>query len=137
MSDSMRIGNVVWADGTVACAHCGHRLCDSGSNWKDHCLARRGSAADRLNAGEFGAAFKVHENAAVELAELSCPGCKAMLSVELYLDGEPYRSDYRTLEQAREAGYDPVAEFRDDAGSWLSFGARGRAGGDDGPEAAG
>jgi acetone carboxylase gamma subunit len=119
--DLMKIGNVLHAESGSTCASCGHPLGGPGDNWKQHALARRGSAAERLNGGEFGPFYRVHENQYVELAELFCPECHALLSVELYLKGEPYRRDYRSLEAARESGYDAVAEFKENPELWISF----------------
>jgi acetone carboxylase gamma subunit len=121
MSNEMKIGNVVYAAAGPTCEHCGTTICGRDENWKEHSLARRGNAAERLNDGEFGDHFQVHENEHVELAELFCPNCKALLTVELYLHGEPYRREYQSLESASAAGYDAVAEFRDDADAWVSF----------------
>lgn len=117
----MKIGNVVWAGEQVQCAHCSERLCDATENWKDHSLAHRGLASERLTPERFGPSFRVHENPNVELAELFCPHCKALLSVELYLVGEPYRWDYRSPELARDQDYDPAREIREDPDSWISF----------------
>lgn len=121
MSNEMKIGSVVYAESGPSCAHCEEAIGGPDENWKEHSLARRGNAAGRLNGGEFGDHFQVHENEHVELAELFCPHCKALLTVELYQRGEPYRREYQSLESARAAGYDPVAEFRDDPDSWVSF----------------
>jgi acetone carboxylase gamma subunit len=117
----MKIGNIVHTESGSRCGGCAESLCGPDENWKDHSLARRGNAAERLNNGDFGRFYKVHDNEHVELAELFCPHCKALLSVELYLHGEPYRSDYLTLEAGRSEGYDPVAEFRDEPEAWTSF----------------
>jgi acetone carboxylase gamma subunit len=117
----MKIGNVVWEGEEVRCAHCSERLCEASQNWKDHSLARRGLASERLTPEHFGPSFRVQDNANVELAELFCPNCKALLSVELYLIGEPYRWDYRSADVAGAQGYDPAQEWRDDPSSWISF----------------
>jgi acetone carboxylase gamma subunit len=116
-----KIGNVVHNGEGSSCAACGERISAPGENWKDHALARRGNAADRLNTGEFGQFYRVHENQHVEIAELFCPHCNDLLSVELYLQGEPYRWDYRSLEEARSQGYDAASEFRENPDAWISF----------------
>lgn len=121
MSSKMQIGSVVYTDSGAKCAHCSQHFCSPEQNWKEHVVANRGRAAERLNNGQFGEHYQVHEHDEVELAELYCPGCKALLTVEIYLKGEPYRREYQTLESARAAGYDPVAEFRDSPGDWISF----------------
>jgi acetone carboxylase gamma subunit len=117
----MKIGNVVHNGEGSSCAACGERISAPGENWKDHALARRGNAADRLNTGEFGQFYRVHENQHVEIAELFCPHCNDLLSVELYLQGEPYRWDYRSLDEARSQGYDAASEFRENPDAWISF----------------
>jgi acetone carboxylase gamma subunit len=117
----MKIGNVVHREEGASCAECGGALCGPGENWKDRALARRGNAAERLNGAEFGESYRVHENEHVELAEMFCPQCRALLSVEIYLQGEPYRWDFRSLATAREQGYDAVAEFKQDPDAWISF----------------
>jgi acetone carboxylase gamma subunit len=120
-AEQMKIGNVEHGPSGCSCAGCGGTLCGQGENWKEHVLAKRGNAADRLNQGQFGESYRVHENQHVELAELFCPHCHDLLSVELYLKDEPYRWDYRSLETAKEQGYDPVSEFHQDEDSWISF----------------
>ena len=117
----MTIGNLLWDGGAVHCARCSERLCDESQNWKDHSLARRGLASERLTPEHFGPSFRVQDNPNVELAELFCPHCKALLSVELYLVGEPYRWDHRSLDVAREHDYDPMEEFQRDPAAWISF----------------
>lgn len=118
---SMKIGNLLWEGGGVHCAFCSERLSDESDNWKDHSLARRGLASERLTPEHFGPSFRVHENPNVEIAELFCPHCKGLLSVELYLVGEPYRWDHRSLDVAREQDYDPMEEFQRDPDAWISF----------------
>jgi acetone carboxylase gamma subunit len=118
---SMKIGNLAWEGDAVHCGVCDERLCDESQNWKDHSLARRGLASERLTPEHFGPSFRVHDNPNVELAELFCPHCKALLSVELYLAGEPYRWDHRSLEVARDQDYDPMEEFQRDPDAWISF----------------
>lgn len=120
-STYMKIGNLVWHDNGVHCAFCEHRLSDESQNWKEFSLARRGLASERLTSDHFGPSFRVQENPNVELAELFCPQCKALLSVELYLLGEPYRWDHRSLEVASEQDYNPMAEFQRDPSAWISF----------------
>lgn len=118
----MQIGNITYRkSGEVCCAECDLLLASPGENWKDLVRSRRGNAAERLNGGEFGPLYRVHENPHVELAELFCPSCHGLLSVELYLKGEPYRWDYRSLDEAREQGYDAVAAYKQDPGAWISF----------------
>jgi acetone carboxylase gamma subunit len=117
----MKIGNVVWAGDEVRCARCSERLWVASHNWKDHSLAKRGLASERLTSEHFGPSFRVHDNENVELAELFCPHCKALLSVELYLVGEPYRWDYRSLDVAAEQDYDLAEDFRRDPAAWISF----------------
>lgn len=119
--EQMKIGNVLHSESGSSCAGCNEAICGPGENWKEHVLARRGNAASRLNNAEFGESYRVHENQHVELAELFCPRCHDLLSVELYLKGEAYRWDYRSLAMAQEQGYDPVAEFREDPDAWISF----------------
>ncbi|MGE0862200.1 MAG: acetone carboxylase subunit gamma [Gammaproteobacteria bacterium] len=120
----MQIGDVRWDDVThdVHCVPCGARLCADDQNWKAHALVRRGNAAERLNGGGFGDTYRLYEHAELELAEIFCPACKALLSVELYLRGEPLRWSWRSLAVAARQGYDPVAEFAADPTSWISFG---------------
>jgi acetone carboxylase gamma subunit len=121
MAEQMKIGNVLHGEAGSSCASCNESISGPGENWKEHALARRGNAADRLNTGEFGSSYRVHENPHVELAELFCPHCRELLSVELYLDGEQYRWDYRSLATAQEQGYDAVKEFQQDPEAWISF----------------
>ena len=120
----MRIGDVVWDTDAheVRCAPCGERLCADDENWKEHALVKRGNAAERLNGGSFGPAYRVYAHADLELAEIFCPACKALLSVELYLRDEPLRWTYRSLEAAARQGYDAPADYRADPDSWISFG---------------
>jgi acetone carboxylase gamma subunit len=120
-SEELKIGKVIWRDSGVYCSHCDAEICGVDENWKDHSLARRGLAAEQLTASRFGPSYKLHPNPRVEVAELFCPTCKGLLSVELYKAGEPYRWDYSTLERGRERGYDPVGEFRNDPDSWIAF----------------
>ncbi|HKP18273.1 MAG TPA: acetone carboxylase subunit gamma, partial [Gaiellaceae bacterium] len=119
----LTFGPVVWrgAADSVECAGCRARLCGRDENWKEHVLAVRGNAAERLARGEFGTTYRVYAHERVELAELFCPSCSALLSVELYLRGEPYRRDYAPLGAARSAGYDAEAEYAQDPDSWISF----------------
>jgi acetone carboxylase gamma subunit len=117
----MKIGNVVHRDSGSVCGNCAAALCGPDENWKEQALARREKAAARLNDGSFGRFYKVHDNEHVELAELFCPECQGLLSVELYLNGEPYRRDFRSLEAARADGYDPVVELREEPEAWISF----------------
>ncbi len=105
----------------VECAACTVRLCGPDENWKEHAAAARGRAYDRLMRGEFGPWYRVYEHDRVELAELFCPSCGSLLSVELYLTGEPYRRDYAPLAVAREEGYDAQREHAEDPSSWISF----------------
>jgi acetone carboxylase gamma subunit len=105
----------------VACAKCEHRLSSDAENWKEHALVKRGNAAARLNNGAFGRKFRVYENPHLELAELFCPSCKALLAVELYLRGEPLRWTYRSLDTAAKAGYDAVADYAAHPDQWISF----------------
>jgi acetone carboxylase gamma subunit len=117
----MRIANLVWTEDAVSCRHCGARLSSPEENWKDHALVERGLATDRLTGENFGPSYRLGKHEEVELAELFCPGCHALLSVETYLKGEPFRRDYRSLEGAAGAGYDPVGEFRDAPEDWVTF----------------
>lgn len=119
----MRIGDVSWDLDTheVACARCSGVICRDDQNWKEHSLVVRKNAAERLNDAQFGATFRVHEHPDVELAEIFCPHCEALLSVELYVTGEPFRWTYQSLDVARRRGYDPVAEMRNAPDQWLSF----------------
>jgi acetone carboxylase gamma subunit len=120
----MRIGNVVWSheQHSVSCGRCGARLSADDQSWKDHALVKRSNAAQRLNSGEFGPAFHVYEHEDLELAEIFCPECKALLAVELCLRDEPLRWTFRSLAVAKSQGYDPVAEYEADPESWISFG---------------
>jgi hypothetical protein len=51
---ALKIGPIAWA-AAVGCTQCGARLCSRDENWKEHALAVRGNAAERLNSGAFGA----------------------------------------------------------------------------------
>lgn len=119
----MRIGDVVWRqeDRSVACARCDEVLCEDHENWKEHALVKRGNAAERLNGGDFGSSYAVYENEHLELAEIFCPHCHAILSVELYLQDEPLRWTFRGLDVAREQGYDAAADFAAHPDEWISF----------------
>ena len=123
----MRIGDVVWDEATssVACGRCEARFCGTEENWKEQALVKRTNAAERLNSGDFGPAFRVYEHDDLELAEIFCPHCKALLTVELYLRDEPMRWTFRPLAVARTQGYDPVAEYEADPEGWISFGSAG------------
>ncbi len=120
----MRIGDVVWnqEDHSVSCSKCSARLSADDENWKDQALVKRTNAAERLNSGEFGPAFHVYEHDDLELAEIFCPECKALLTVEFYLRDEPMRWTFRSLAVAKSQGYDPVAEYEADPEGWISFG---------------
>jgi hypothetical protein len=63
----------------------------------------------------------VYDHPGVNIVELFCPHCSALLSVELYLADEPLRCTFRRLEDARADGYDAVAEFQKDPEAWISF----------------
>jgi len=121
----MQIGDVNWSTGdhAISCACCGARLCADDENWKEHALVKRTNAAERLNGGSFGPAFRVYEHPDLELAEIFCPSCKALLSVELYLRDEPLRWTFRSLDVAARQGYDAAADFAANPGDWISFGA--------------
>jgi acetone carboxylase gamma subunit len=122
----MRIGDVVWTeDGkSVQCAHCKATISNADQNWKEYALVKRGNAALRLNNGEFGPTYRVYDNPHLELAEIFCPGCHALLSVELYLAGEPLRWAFRTLEAAAADGYNAKEDWRTNPERWISFGRK-------------
>jgi acetone carboxylase gamma subunit len=117
----MKIGNLLYGGGKVSCASCEAPITEITENWKDHALVRRGPAAEQLSQERFGEAFRLEKNDSVEVAEFFCPECEDLLSVELYLAGEEFRRDFRSLESAREDGYDPVREYRNEPESWVSF----------------
>jgi N-methylhydantoinase B len=122
-SPALDFGPVVWrpdAD-AVECAVCAARVCGPEQNWKEHAATARGRAYDRLGRGEFGPWFRLYEHDRVEVAEFFCPACRALLSVELYLAGEPYRRDWAPLDVARATGYDARREHAEDPSSWISF----------------
>ncbi|MGE0068409.1 MAG: acetone carboxylase subunit gamma [Solirubrobacterales bacterium] len=119
--EAIKIGKVIWRDEEVVCDGCGNALCANSENWKDHVQAVRGLASERLTAERFGPSYQLRENAHVEVVEFFCHHCRALLSVEIYTDGEPYRWDYQSLAVARDRGYDPVREFRDAPEDWVSF----------------
>jgi hypothetical protein len=79
-------------------------------------MRRRGSTA-----APSARTYRVHAHHRVELAELFCPACEELLSVELYLANEPYRCDYRPLDIAVSQGYDAPAEYAQDTAGWISF----------------
>jgi N-methylhydantoinase B len=118
---AVRIGNVLQDLGgrQDRCADCGYVLARAGHNWKEQCSARRVNASERLNRGDVGPDNRVRAHPCVELAELFCPACSALLSVEFYLTNEPYRWSFRTLADARDAGYDAAAEHETDPQSWI------------------
>jgi len=121
----MRIGDVVWNqdDHSVACAKCDERLSADDENWKEHSLLKRTNAAERLNCGDFGPAYSVYEHPDLELVEIFCPHCKALLAAELYLRDEPLRWTFRSLDVAIEQGYDAAADFAAEPEQWISFGS--------------
>jgi acetone carboxylase gamma subunit len=121
----MRIGEVIWKqeEHCVSCANCDTRLSADDENWKEHALVKRTNAAKRLNGGEFGPTYRVYEHPDLELAEIFCPACKTLLTVELYLRDEPLRWTYRSLSAAARSGYDVVADFAAHPNEWISFGA--------------
>jgi N-methylhydantoinase B len=106
--------------GIYRCTGCGEQLAPAEGNWKDHVPHAQGPAVSLEERG-LGETFKVHANDAVSVAEFFCPGCKGLLAVELYVEGDPYRRDYRPLEQARAEGYDAAADFAENPDTWLSF----------------
>jgi N-methylhydantoinase B len=119
----IQIGPVAWdpdAD-AVSCRVCEQRLCSPAENWKDACVIARGSAFERLRSEEFGARWRIRAHEEVELAEMFCPHCHAILAVEWYLRGEPFRWTYRTIEGARVQGYDAAADFGQHPEEWLVF----------------
>jgi acetone carboxylase gamma subunit len=120
----MKIGNVVWnlEEHAVSCGICGSRLASDNENWKEHSLVRRTNAGERLNSGCFGQTYQVYDHPDLDLAEIFCPFCKSLLTVELYLRNEPLRWSYRSLRLAAEAGYDAVEEYNANPGDWISFG---------------
>jgi N-methylhydantoinase B len=120
---SFQIGNLRWnpeAD-AVTCAACHAQLCSPRENWKEHVLVARGLASERLRSDEMGAAWRIHSHPDAEFAEFFCPACRAILTAEWYLRGEPYRWTYQTLDGAAEGGYDAVSDFRSDPDGWLAF----------------
>lgn len=121
----MRIGDVVWRedDHSIICANCDSWLSSDTENWKEYALVKRTNAAERLNGGDFGNTYSVYEHPDLELAEIFCPNCKSLLSVELYLCDEPLRWTYRSLPVAAKSGYDAVADYAADPSAWISFGA--------------
>ncbi|MDO8211648.1 hydantoinase B/oxoprolinase family protein [Conexibacter sp. CPCC 206217] len=121
-ADELALGSVTssLSRGTVCCAQCAAALSPVDANWKDHVPASRGPAADLGERG-FGATYRVAPNESVEVAELFCPACHAVLAVELYLKDEPYRWDYQPLAVAHAGGYDPAAECAADAAGWITF----------------
>ena len=122
----MRIGDVIWTAATrsVSCACCNAHLCADHENWKEHALVKRSNAAERLNGGSFGPSYRVYEHPDLELAEIFCPACKALLSVELYLRDEALRWTFRSLEVAAQQGYDATADYAANPQAWISFGAK-------------
>jgi len=121
----MRIGDVVWHEATsrIRCGHCDGDISGFDENWKEHSLIKRSNAHRVLNSGKFGSEYKVYENENLEIAEIFCRHCNALLAVELYLVGEPLRWTYRTLQGAVKAGYDARQDFLDNPDKWISFGA--------------
>jgi N-methylhydantoinase B len=105
---------------TVACSACGGVLSAVDVNWKDRVPAFRRPASD-LNARGFGATYRIEPNPTVEVAELFCPHCRTVLSVELYLEDEPYRWDFCPLDVAAAQGYDAATSFAGDEDRWISF----------------
>jgi N-methylhydantoinase B len=108
---------------TVHCSECEQELGPTDENWKDRVPLRRRPAAE-LNDRGFGRHYRIEPNPGVELAEFFCPHCRRVLSVEIYLSGEPHRSDFTPLDVAEGRGYTPAGEREQDPGAWISFGAR-------------
>jgi N-methylhydantoinase B len=102
------------------CAGCATAIAPGDANWKDYVPHTHGPAVSLEQRG-LGESFRVHENAAVSVAEFFCPDCKGLLSVEIYVDGDPYRQDYRSLERARAEDYDAPADLAANPDQWLSF----------------
>ncbi|HTR75129.1 MAG TPA: hydantoinase B/oxoprolinase family protein [Solirubrobacterales bacterium] len=109
--------------GTVHCLECEQELGPTDQNWKDRVPVRRAPAAE-LNERGFGTHYRIRPNPTVEFAEFFCPGCRRVLSAELYLSGEDHRSDFIPLEVAEARGYEPAAERERSPEAWISFGDR-------------
>jgi N-methylhydantoinase B len=123
-ADAMNLGGVEYRPGagSINCCGCGAAVSDAASNWKDRVPSSRRPAAE-LNERGFGASFRVAENETVETAEFFCPSCKRVLAVEIYLAGEPFRTDYLPLDVAAEQGYEAAADREANPDKWISFGA--------------
>jgi N-methylhydantoinase B len=106
--------------GIHRCASCQTEIAPAEGNWKDFVPHAQGPAVSLEDRG-LGETYKVHPNDAVSVAEFFCPGCKGLLAVELYVEGDSFRRDYRPVEQAKREGYDAAADFAENPGAWLSF----------------